>query len=322
MIRRDRDIIDATRPFAVEDRWKSWLHVTTTFALGAALLCGTLWAPWLTLRAACSVVLGLVLVRLFILFHDFQHGAILRGSKVAHAVFWCYGLMVLTPPKVWRETHNYHHAHNGKIVGSHVGSYPVVTTAMWAAMSPAKRFAYRAARHPLTIALGAFSVFAWGMCASPFLRDRRKNAVGAVALGLHAVLLVGVVHACGWGVYLFSVFIPLVVAMASGAYLFYAQHNFPDVYLQPRDSWNYVRAALESSSYMPMGPVMRFFTGNIGFHHVHHLNPSIPFYRLPAAMDAIPELSSPKMTTLRPKDVLACFRLDLWDPVAGRMTRA
>ena len=89
--------------------------------------------------------------------------------------------------------------------------------------------------------------------------------------------------------------------------------------MQPRESWSYTRAALESSSYMEMGRVMRFFTGNIGYHHVHHLNPLIPFYRLPEAMDAIPELHDPPKTSLRPSDVLACFRLKLWDPDKGRM---
>ena len=319
MIRADKELLDATRPFAIEKPATSWAHVIVAFGVAGATAWGAVRLPWLGARLACSMVEGLTFVRLFILFHDFYHGAILRGSRVARALFWTYGLFVLTPPKVWRETHNYHHAHNGKIVGSHVGSYPVVTTAMWAGMSPAQRLGYRAARHPLTIALGTLTVFGWGMCLSPFLRDRRKNASAVLALVAQVVLAVAVVHTLGWSAYLLAVALPLAIAMASGAYLFYAQHNFPGVFLQPRDQWNYVRAALESSSYMPMGPVMSFFAGNIGFHHVHHLNPSIPFYRLPEAMRAIPELQNPRTTTLSPRDVLACFRLDLWDPQLGRI---
>ena len=91
----------------------------------------------------------------------------------------------------------------------------------------------------------------------------------------------------------FVVVLPLAVACALGGYLFYAQHNFPDVNVQPRQHWTYVNAALESSSYMPMGPIMAFFTGNIGFHHVHHLNPSIPFFRLPDVMRAVRSYSTP-----------------------------
>ncbi len=319
MIRADKEVLDATRAFAVESTVKSWAYVASTFALAGVTAWGALGLRGFGARLACSVVLGLLLVRLFILFHDFYHGAILRGSKLARAIFWTYGLLVLTPPRVWRETHNYHHAHNGKIVGSHVGSYPVVTTAMWVKMSPLHRLGYRAARHPLTISLGLFTVFAWGMCVSPLLRDRRKNASAFLALGLQVPLAWGVVHQFGWSGYLLGVLLPLGIAMASGAYLFYAQHNFPDVFLQPRDEWNYVRAALESSSYMPMGRIMTFFTGSIGYHHVHHLNPSIPFYRLSEAMAAIPELQSPRTTSLWPGDVWACFRLDVWDPSLGRM---
>jgi omega-6 fatty acid desaturase (delta-12 desaturase) len=96
--------------------------------------------------------------------------------------------------------------------------------------------------------------------------------------------------------------------------LFYAQHNFPGIDVQPRQSWSYVAAALGSSSYMRMGRLMKFVTGNIGFHHVHHLNPSIPFYRLPAAMHAIPELQTPHTTSLSLRDVRACLSLKLWDP--------
>jgi omega-6 fatty acid desaturase (delta-12 desaturase) len=128
-----------------------------------------------------------------------------------------------------------------------------------------------------------------------------------------------VVHELGWAAYWLGVAVPLTIATAAGAYLFYAQHNFPEVYLQPREEWNYVRAALGSSSYMPMGPVMNFFTGNIGFHHVHHLNPSIPFYRLPEVMRAIPELRAPRKTTLNPWDIALCFRLDVWSPELGKM---
>jgi omega-6 fatty acid desaturase (delta-12 desaturase) len=124
----------------------------------------------------------------------------------------------------------------------------------------------------------------------------------------------------GFEVTFFSLLFPQLLAHGLGAYLFYAQHNFPDAHVQPRESWTFVRASLESSSYMQLGPVMNFFTGNIGYHHVHHLNHRIPFYRLPEAMAAIPELQEPKgVTSLRPRDVLACFQQKLWDPEQNRM---
>ena len=315
----ERQIIQASRAFAGENRRRSWSYVLSTFSLLAASGWAAFRAPWWPARAAASLVEGLLLVRGFVLFHDHFHGALLRGSAAARVLFSAYGYVVMTPPRVWKETHNYHHAHNGKIVGSHVGAYPIVTLAMWSRMASRERLAYRATRHPLTIGLGYFTIFAWGMCAAPFLRAPRKNASCLAALSLQPLLGWAVVQAYGWTGYLSAVLCPLVLAMATGAYLFYAQHSFRGAQFQPRESWSYVRAALESSSYMPMGPVMRFFTGNIGYHHVHHLNPSIPFYRLPEAMEAVPALRAPKTTRWCLRDVVDGFRAAIWDPTRGRM---
>jgi omega-6 fatty acid desaturase (delta-12 desaturase) len=112
---------------------------------------------------------------------------------------------------------------------------------------------------------------------------------------------------------LLALILPMLIGSALGAYLFYAQHNFPGVRLCGRSDWDLVSAALDSSSYMRMGPLMQWLVGNIGFHHVHHLNPRIPFYRLPEAMKGISELQRPTETSLSWKDVCSCFRMNLWD---------
>src|SRR5439155_7141085 len=106
---------------------------------------------------------------------------------------------------------------------------------------------------------------------------------------------------------------------ALGSYLFYAQHNFPGARFQEGDAWDYTAAALTGSSYIAMNPVLRWFTGNIGYHHVHHLNAGIPFYRLPEAMAQMEELQSPGVTTLSPLGVYRCLRLKLWDPEGQRL---
>jgi len=320
--REGRALIDATRPYALESRLQSWAHVATTFiALGlfAALAAVPPWQGYWPLRLAAGVIEGLIVVRGFILFHDYHHGAMLKGSTAARWIFELYGLLVLTPSAVWKQTHNYHHAHTAQIVGSHVGSYMMLTTDMWSRLSPRERLMYKVSRHPLTVLFGYATIFLWGMCLASFLRNPRKNRSSLAALGLHAVLLVAITWAFGWGVCLTAFVLPLFVAFASGAYLFYAQHNFPGMHVEPRETWSYTRAALESSSYMECGALMRWFTGNIGYHHVHHLNPSIPFYRLPEAMNGVEELRNPIKTTLRPRDISACFRLKLWDPQRNEM---
>ena len=103
------------------------------------------------------------------------------------------------------------------------------------------------------------------------------------------------------------------------SYLFYAQHNFPGVVFRKNQDWNYADAALLSSSYMKMNPIMQWFTANIGFHHIHHLNAKIPFYRLPDVMKAIPELQNAKTTSLRLSDIKECLKLKVWDPELNKM---
>ena len=113
--------------------------------------------------------------------------------------------------------------------------------------------------------------------------------------------------------------VPMAIITCLGSYLFYAQHNFPGVIRFRGDQWDHVHAALQSSSFMRMGRLMDWFTGNIGYHHVHHLNAKIPFYRLSEAMAGLPELQSPVVTTLHPIDVVRCLRLKLWDPSTDRL---
>ena len=139
--RTGKELLEATRPFAVESRIKSWWCVGSTFTALGAMLCSAALAPWWPLRVAASVVGGLLFVRAFILFHDFLHGSLLRDSRLAGALFYVYGLVALTPARIWRRSHNFHHANVGKpipsdnatfsLFTSDVGSFPLMTTAMW-----------------------------------------------------------------------------------------------------------------------------------------------------------------------------------------------
>ena len=311
--RSGRELIAATKPFQKENRLRSWFHLFETFGVIFGLAALLFFVESLWVRIPVALLQGLVIVRAFILYHDFMHNSFLRGSKIAKWIMYAYGVLVLTPPKVWRQTHNYHHAHTAKIVGSHVGSYLMVTTDMWQKMSEGERAMYKVIRHPLTILFGYFTLFLYGMCTSSFIRNPRKNWDSALAVVLNVTLTAVLWWAFGFWTMFFVYFLPLFVATASGGYLFYAQHNFPDLHVQPRDQWEYTRAALESSSYMETGKILGWLTGNIGYHHVHHLNPGIPFYRLPEAMDAIPELQNPRKTSLWLEDIAECFEQKLWD---------
>jgi len=320
-MRTGAELNQAIKPFQEEDRPRSWRLLLTTIAILLAGLAGIVALPdaaW-PAKVALAIFVGLVQVRLFIFFHDYLHGALFHESRAATVVMSCIGFYMLAVRSVWRETHNYHHKNNAKLIGSAIGSFPVVTVGMWNAMTPTQRRLYRAVRHPATIFLGYLSVFLIGMTISPFKRDPKAHWGGPLAVVIHVAALVLLGLWLGWPTALCLVSVPSLVSLGAGSYLFFTQHNFPAMKLKDRRSWDYTFAALRSSSMFDMSPVMHWFTGNIGYHHIHHLNHRIPFYRLPEAMAAVPELQSPGRTTWKPADVAACLRLAVWDPEQDRM---
>jgi omega-6 fatty acid desaturase (delta-12 desaturase) len=176
-----------------------------------------------------------------------------------------------------------------------------------------EKFGYLAIRHPLTIGLGYFTMFIFGMCIASFASSPRKHYDSLIALVLHVTASVLIFVFFGWQIWFCLFFLPFIIAFGLGAYLFYAQHNFPGVTFAENNEWAYEKAALESSSYMMMNPVMAWLTGNIGYHHIHHLNSKIPFYRLPEVMRDFKELQNCKRTSLSPRAIFACLRLKIWD---------
>lgn len=316
-MRTAKELLIASKEFTGERRWVSWGHLWLTLGVIAAFLAIAVCDLHWTIRFASSVAAGLVSVRLFIIYHDYQHGAILRDSPTARLLMTSYGLLTLNPPSVWNRSHDHHHKNNSKIYGADIGSFPIMTKQAYADATRAERFAYAVARHPMVIVLGYASVFLWGMCLRPLLLSPQKHLDCALALFLHFGAIAWLATR-GLDVMLLGMLIPCLVAAALGAYLFYAQHNYPAACLKTRAEWSHVDAALHSSSFITMSPLMNWITGNIGYHHVHHLNARIPFYRLPEAMAALVELQSPGTTSLGPRDVAACLRLKLWSPEDGK----
>lgn len=314
-----KDLFLATRPFAKENRAKSWLLAISTLLLMLAALAGTVWNVHLAAKIACSILAGLLMVRMFVIYHDHQHRAILDRSPAANVLMTLFGLFIMAPTSIWKRSHDYHHKHNSKLFSASIGSYPIMTRSKFLAASPAERRRYLFTRHPLTIFFGYFFMFIWGMCVSSFTSNSRKHIDSLLALVLHAGAYFLILYFGGWQMLLLSWVFPFMLACGIGSYLFYAQHNFPGVTFKNNVEWSYDYAALESSSYMKLNPLMRWFTGNIGYHHIHHINARIPFYRLPEVMQSIPELQKAKMTNMHPGEIFRCLRLKVWDPERGKM---
>jgi len=318
-MRTGKDLILATKPFASEIRWKSWYFTLTTLLLLILFNAGTFLHIHPVLRIISSIMSGLVISRMFVIYHDYSHHAILYKSIPARIIFSLFGLYILAPTSIWKRSHDYHHNNNSKLFSASIGSYPIFSKQKFLSASKRERREYLAVRHPLNMLFGYFTLFSFGMCILSFLASPRKHYDSLIALILHIAYIIAVIYFFGWITWILAIFIPFSIACGFGAYLFYAQHNFPGVAFKNNIEWSYEHAALESSSYMKMNPFLQWATANIGFHHIHHMNSKIPFYRLPEAMKAVPELQQVKTTSLNPAEIIRCLRLKIWDPEQNRM---
>jgi omega-6 fatty acid desaturase (delta-12 desaturase) len=230
-----------------------------------------------------------------------------------------FGVWALSPSSIWRSSHDHHHAHNSRLRGSNIGSYPIMTKEQFQKSSRGDRFKYLLMRHPLTILFGYLSVFLYGMVVTPFINSPRKHFDCLLALLAHLALAATICFYFGWLTMLLMLVFPRFIATAMGSYLFYIQHNFPGVSFNDKAGWTYEKAALESSSHLKTSRLMGWFTANIGYHHIHHLNHRVPFYRLPELYQDFPELQKAKTITLHPVDIFRCLSLKVWCVESQRM---
>jgi len=224
--------------------------VGSTFSLLLVTLIAAGIAPWWPLRLLLSVLGALLMVRAFITYHDYMHGSILRNSPVAWLLFRGYAAIALTPPRSWRESHNYHHGHVGRISHASDGAFPVITTKMWREASTSARASYRLQRHPLVVLSGYITIFAINICLLPLLRNPSKYWDSALVLLAHGGLISLLWFIGGFDLAFFTLLLPMAIASALGSYLFFAQHSFKRMQIISPESWTFYRAALVSSSYM------------------------------------------------------------------------
>lgn len=318
-MRSGKELILATKIFTQETRWRSWAETAVTVLLIAIFLGITFWDIPLVARFASSTVCSLLYVRMFVIYHDYQHHAILQKSALATFIMKAFGIFILAPQNIWKRSHDHHHNHNSKLTISGIGSYPTICKSRFLNLSKQDQRIYLLNRHPATVLLGYFTLFIYWLNVKSFLESPKKHYDSLAALVFHFTAGAAIWYFFGGITFLTSWFVPFLFSFALGSYLFYSQHNFPGAKFRENPDWSYDGAALDSTSFMVMNPVLTWATGNIGYHHVHHMNSRIPFYRLKEAMEQMPELQNVKTTTLSPKDIIACFKLKLWDPSKDKM---
>jgi omega-6 fatty acid desaturase (delta-12 desaturase) len=307
-------------PYARPRLTRSLLDVATSVVpyLGlSVLIYATLGvSDWLALVLAIPTA-GF-LVRTFIMFHDCAHGSLLPSKRANIYLGALLGVLVLAPFRRWRHDHAVHHATSGDLERRGVGDVLTLSVAEYRSRSWRGRLGYRLIRNPLVM-FGLGPVFA--MVIGPRLvssgaRPRMRNSVLATDVAL-AAIAGGLCVLIGWQAFLLVWGPSALLAGSVGIWLFYVQHQFEDAYWQNTADWSYAEAALRGSSYLRLPRVLQFFTGNIGLHHVHHLNARIPNYNLQAAHDDNPMFH--EVPTLSLWDGLRSVRLKLWDEQRGKL---
>ncbi|MGG1440705.1 fatty acid desaturase [Brevibacillus laterosporus] len=264
---------------------------------------------WLSL--VLIVPAGGFLIRIFIIFHDCCHYSFFKNRKANEIVGLITGILTCCPYEQWKRSHSIHHATSSNLNKRGTGDVWTLTVDEYVALSPSKRLFYRLYRNPfIMFGLGPIYVF---------LIDYRFNRKGVgqkerfntYMTNLGIIALSGVLcWTLGWQAFLFIQGPIFLISGAAGIWLFYVQHQFEDTYFEQEENWDYVKAALQGSSFYKLPKVLHWITGNIGFHHIHHLSPRVPNYYLASAYQHNAFLQDVRSITLLSS--LRSLRFRLW----------
>jgi omega-6 fatty acid desaturase (delta-12 desaturase) len=307
-------------PYARPHLGRSLLDVVTSvvpyLALGV-LMYFALSISYLLVLAIAVPAAGFLL-RTYIVFHDCAHGSFLPWKRANRWLGVVLGLVVYAPFARWRHEHAVHHATGGDLDRRGTGDVATLTVAEYGGLPWRQRLGYRLFRNPVVM-FGIGPI--WALMIGPRLvssgaRPRIRRSVLGTNLAL-AVLVGAICWLVGWRDYLLLQLPPALLAGSAGVWLFYVQHQFEGTYWERGSDWSYAEAALRGSSYLKLPKILQFFTGNIGLHHVHHLNARIPNYNLQRAHDQNPIFHDVPTPSLW--DGLRAVRFKLWDEDRGRL---
>ena len=310
----------ALAPYAQPRLGRSLVDLATSVLPYLALLV----AMTLALRVSVWLSLALVLpaagflTRTFIVFHDCTHGSFMRSRRANDALGVVLGLFVWLPYRGWQHEHAVHHATTGDLDRRGVGDVATLTIGEYEALPRWRQVKYRLYRHPfIMFGLGWFLVLLLNPRFVPRGASTRIRRSVLITDLLLALIVAAACLTIGWRDYLLVQGPVLLVSGAVGVWLFYVQHQYEDTYWQAHADWKFDHAALAGSSYLRLPAVLRFFTGNIGFHHVHHLSVGIPNYNLQAAHEGNDRLQTVPELTVR--QGLHATKLKLWDERRRRL---
>lgn len=302
-------------PFAKSDTQRSITQILNTL-LPLLILWGVGYGvaqynAWLA--AVCAVLAAGFVVRTFIIFHDCTHGSFFKNKKANDRIGFITGILTSFPYEKWKREHTIHHASSSNLDKRGIGDIDMLTVDEYLEKSKLGRLGYRLYRNPLVMfGLGPLLmvlVFNRINRSDAKKKERRNTYINNVVLLSLCTLLIVFF---GWQTFLIVHGITIFIAGALGIWLFYIQHTYEDSYFESDSEWDYVKAAVEGSSYYKLPKLLQWITGNIGFHHVHHLSPRIPNYNLEDVHESITPLQN--ATTITLKTSLESIRYKLYDP--------
>ena len=302
-------VVEFQEPSTLRATWQL-VNTVGLYALVWYLIYRSLGTWWLTIPLA--VIGGALLVRVFIIFHDCGHGSFFKSRLANDIVGFFSGMLTFTPYYHWRWEHSLHHATAGDLDRRGVGDIWTMTVQEYLESSRWRRFSYRLARNPFILFIIAPVVLFVGLQRIPSSKAsaRERNSVWWMNLAI-AGLAVGLGLIFGFKNYLFIQLTMTMVAGASGVWLFYVQHQFEDAYWERREDWDYTAAALQGSSFYKLPRILQWLSGNIGYHHIHHLSSRIPNYNLERCHNSHPIFQQVEPITLRSS--LKSINVRLWD---------
>jgi omega-6 fatty acid desaturase (delta-12 desaturase) len=302
--------------------WSALVQIATTTAPFLALLAAMLFfverAYWVTLLLALPA--GAVLIRFFIIQHDCGHGSFLADQRINDWLGRAMSVLTVTPYGLWRREHAIHHAGSGHLERRGIGDIDTWTVEEYLSRPWYQRLRYRVYRNPLFLFGFGVPFYFLILQRLPWFHGLAFKDAWKSVMGLNLAMAVfygGLAYLVGPWVLAKTMLPIVIVASAIGGWLFFIQHQFEETYWAPAETWDFQIAAFHGSTYYVLPKVLQWFTGNIGLHHIHHLNSMIPNYRLQECMDALPSLAQINRLTLW--ESLACVRLTLWDPVQRRL---